>query len=376
MALHRIERRDLRVGQPLLWPVYDEHGHLLLRQGYVIETEHQLEMLIENGVYANRGGDLLDSREPSKGSPAPEKFSALTLINDVHQKFERATSRFTVAEEPDYPARIWELAKEIDRLMGLDPDAVVGSMHLDHDRDYAFSHAVNTACLCALVGRRLTCSEEERSSTICAALTMNIAMIDLQRVFFQQQEALTAEQSALLERHPEGSAEMLEKAGVSDPIWLESVRHHHEHFDGTGYPGKLKGEGISLGGRLLMLADGYCSMITPRAYRPGIMSTQALRTLFLASGKRLDPHLTQLLVKEMGVYPPGTVVRLQDGELAVITHRGTDSSAAVAHALVGPRGAALSVPIRRYTGKPTHAIQEAIPREKLDMAIASFRLWS
>ena len=156
--------------------------------------------------------------------------------------------------------------------------------------------------------------------------------------------------------------------------WFKAVLHHHEKYDGSGYSGALRGDDLPLSVRLISLADTYSAMIQPRLYRGGVLPRDALREIFVQRGKEIDEGLAQLFIKELGVYPPGAFVKLQNGETAVVTRPGENAMNPIVHSVLGPRGAPLNNPIKRDTADPDLAIRDMVPRDKttkLDLP----RLW-
>lgn len=100
---------------------------------------------------------------------------------------------------------------------------------------------------------------------------------------------------AIVKQHSKKSVELLTPLRLSQNI-LSSIQHHHEHFDGTGYPDGLKGEHIPLGARIIGLSDSYESMISERPYRRPLSKEEAKKELMRCSGKQFDPHLIPIFL--------------------------------------------------------------------------------
>ncbi|MEO6697394.1 MAG: HD domain-containing phosphohydrolase [Gammaproteobacteria bacterium] len=190
----------------------------------------------------------------------------------------------------------------------------------------------------------------------------------------KQQTPLTGEQKEAVRLHPLQSVELLTEAGVKDQEWIKAVLHHHEKLDGSGYLGALRGDDIPLSVRIISLADRYSAMISPRDYRQQMLARDALRDICLQRGAEVDAELAQLFIKELGVYPPGAFVHLQNGEIAIVIKRGAAGNCPTVQSIIGPRGAPLLAPVRRDTSTETYAIREMVTRDKV-VNIDMHRLW-
>ncbi|MEG3193662.1 HD domain-containing phosphohydrolase, partial [Lysobacter sp. D1-1-M9] len=160
------------------------------------------------------------------------------------------------------------------------------------------------------------------------------------------------------------------------PIWLEAVLHHHERLDGSGYPNRLTAAAITAGARTLAIVDIYSAMVRPRAYREAIHARHALRNLFMERGKAVDEALATLLIREIGVFPPGTPVRLANGEVGVVLHRGRDAARPVVARLINANGTLAAIAAQRDTSTPAYAITETVPPNKYQALVSSAgELW-
>ena len=145
-------------------------------------------------------------------------------------------------------------------------------------------------------------------------------------------------------------------------------------MNGKGYPRGLALGDISGAARILKLADMYTAMITPRSYRKAMLSKTAMRDIFLKRGSEIDEELAVYIVKELGVYPPGAFVKLQSGELAIVTHRGGNPKAPTVKAVVGPRGAPFDKPVLRKTDIREYEILDVVERDMI-VKIDLHKLW-
>lgn len=368
----RIKDGDIGVGQPLPWDCYDPHGVLLLRRGTVVGSERQLEGLISRGLFVNAEG--AQEKSKLKEHVTPQITSAFHIVDDFKFRLKGILDALENPQGGDLHGRIIKLCQDLQALCDMDADAALGSLHLDHEGRYTVIHPLHVAILAELIGRKKNLPVEERQSMLAAAMTANIAMNYLQEILHKQETPLTDMQKEGIRLHPLHGVEMLLEAGIKDDLWIKIVLHHHEKLDGSGYPGALKGDEIPLLVRIVSLADMYSAMITPRVYRGQILAKEALRDIFLKRGSEVDGELAGLFIKELGVFPPGAFVRIQNGETAVVIKRGTNPTCPEVRSVIGPRGAPLPVPIKRDSKDPNYAVREMVPRDKV-ATLDLHKLW-
>jgi len=178
-----------------------------------------------------------------------------------------------------------------------------------------------------------------------------------------------------LRAHPAASADLLERAGVSDIDWLNCVRQHHENMDGSGYPANLTGAQISLAARLLHVADVYCSKINTRSYRPPKSPRLAFKTLFGTERAQVDMQIASLLLRRIGLLPPGTLVRLANRETACITGIGRSGHIQSAVSFLDARGRALESPRERNLEMRAYAIRYPVDTDPVWPKINWPLLW-
>lgn len=359
---------DFQLGKPLPWTVFDVEGRLLMRKGMVVETSQQLAMLADNAVYRTGGVTNQDD-----ASQVPRK-SPFFQIAEMMGRLNTILSAIAVRQPDVSIGSISQLATHIQMMCAEDADASLAAIHLDHEGKYTVRHLIHGALLVELVAYRLGYAPDDRHRIICAALTANVGMLDLQERLLKQGK-ITPEQRREINLHPEESVNLLRKAGVKDSLWLEYVLQHHERIDGSGYPYGLQGDDILEGSRLIALADIYHAKISDRVNRAAMLPTDALRQMFLGQGQDIDLNLAKMFIKEVGVYPPGEFVCLVNGEIAVVTHRGQDGVSPRVASVITPRGVPFPRPLNRDTSNKEFAIKETAERNTSILLTDLLPLW-
>ena len=254
------------------------------------------------------------------------------------------------------PQRVDTIARDLRSIVALDADQALFELHRYGSNQhgiYSVVHAVQCAIACEFIARRLSCPEESTASLVKAALTMNIAITELQGTLAIQtsQGRPTAEQAEAVSTHPTRGAAILRGAGVDDTEWLRAVEEHHERADGRGYPrGTREPSHLAT---TLRYVDEFFAKVSARASRPAISLQRAARQLYANADGR---WIIELLITEFGLYPPGTYVRLANGDLGIVLRRGRRVNTPVAIAFANRHGERLPRRVYRDTSDTRYAI--------------------
>ncbi|MEC4722028.1 HD domain-containing protein [Noviherbaspirillum sp. CPCC 100848] len=376
MDHRRLSLSDIAIGEPLPWDVYGEGNKLLLRRGHVLQSAGQVESLLLRGLFVDAA--LLDGAHKRHDLHAPEARretpSALRFINLANKRLERLL--YNLGNESDAASKILEVVKALNYAVDTNADVALASVLLNQQSgSYAIRHSIDTALVASLIARSMRKPQEEIQFIMAAALTMNIGMLRQHDQLCDKQTPLSEPEQQCIKAHVQTSVDQLVQAGITQREWLDYVALHHENDDGSGYPhGKTMAD-VPQNAKIVSLADRYCACVTQRAYRKTLLPNAALREVLLRGGKPGDAMLAAYFIKEIGTYPPGCFVRLQNGEIGVVTRRAKEASTPVVHAFIGPRGAPLSFPIQRDTGKELFAIRELLPVQQANLRFSMQQLW-
>ncbi len=344
----RIKPGEVTVGQKLPWPVYDVEEALLLQEHTLIASAKQLDILLEKGLYRGLTEDEAQEQQKIKTQQeAAEKRKKVVdnpfdMKNSCAKETEQLLKDLTSCIKTDVAEITLHISNQIRHCCQRNANATLAAVHLSEEFSYSVLHPLHTAILCELLMRRLNFDDEQKQTVMSAALTMNVGMYELQNQLFSQKEALTETQKKAINEHPEKSVSILKAAGITDRHWLTIINQHHERIDGEGYPSKLDGKNIHQGAKVIALADMYSAMITSRSYRKPIVAHKALKDIFTKRGKSVDNKLTQLLIREVGIYPPGSFVKLVNGDTAIVIKRAISkkggTTAPAVCSIISPRG--------------------------------------
>jgi hypothetical protein len=355
------EVRDLiAVGAALPFRVLDAGGRLLLNEGQVVGSERQFDALIERGAWVERPRVEQVRRERSGGGMAISAALRKTTLFDLWEKalWELEDLYRRLARAKAEAAEVEGFATSLQALIDRDAEVALFQCLRQDDRRfalYAMKHGLHCAVVGLLLARQLGWEAALQGSLIRAALTMNVAMAELQAQMAEQGEPPTTRQMETIRSHPEASARLLQQAGVADTAWLAMVREHHERDDGKGYPSGLTV--VSEPARVLRAVDVFMAKISPRAKRPPMTPQAAARQLFQQDG---SAALATALIRAVGVHPPGTLVQLKSGEIGVVTRRPSAGPHPVVATLTNAKGQPVPATHHRDSATAEYAIVQPL----------------
>jgi HD-GYP domain-containing protein (c-di-GMP phosphodiesterase class II) len=374
METCRLSTIHVRLGVPLPGNVYDSAGQLLLSKGHVLDSQSQIDLLLARGMYVELSVFEAMFKPLSSGAATviEKKFDPFLVRNTLKISLNRLQRG--VLDGSVTAAQIVDFANQLQAFTHNDAEAAIAASLLDHQEESCtVAHSLNVATLCALLARRLDWPEQRRSSAVCAALTMNLGMFDLQQRLTRQATPLTAAQLAQVHAHPEASLAALQQVGVNDPVWLEAVRQHHEKPTGAGYPQQASEPVVE--SQLLRLFDVFAARAVARADRRPLAPAQIVRALFVEEGQGPGGALVAALVKMFGLYPPGSFVKLENNELAVVFRADPENNSQTVAAVTTASGAPTMQPVRRDTSRKGFSIASAIVYDKVSIGYDLGKLW-
>lgn len=352
--LKRISVADARLGMFVQELCGSWMEHPFWRTRFVLTDPRDLERLRQSSVRelwidASQGLDVGDAVAPVTTRAQAERVVADTLTPvavtpppavAVGLQEELSAARRIVADaRPQIMSMFNEarLGKAVDvgrardlveRIRGSiqrSPAAMLSVARLKRADEYTFMHSVAVSGLMIALARQLGLSETEVAEAGAAGLLHDLGKAKVPDAILNKPGALTDGEFATMRQHPEIGYRMLADDQQAGESVLDVVLHHHEKMDGSGYPKRLSSDQISRLARMGAICDVYDAITSNRPYKAGWDPAEAVRKMAEWSGGHFDPTLFQAFVKTVGIYPVGSLVRMESGRLGVVVEQSGSS---------------------------------------------------
>lgn len=210
------------------------------------------------------------------------------------------------------------IVEEISSSVLRNPGALIGLARLKNKDDYTYMHSVAVCALMVSLARQLELSDDQIRQAGMAGLLHDVGKMMIPLEVLNKPGKLTDAEFELVKSHSaEGHKMLLAGNGIGD-IALDVCLHHHEKMDGKGYPDRLSNEQISLYAKMGAVCDVYDAITSDRPYKKGWEPAESIRKMAEWSSGHFDTDIFHAFVKSVGIYPIGSLVRLESDHLGVI----------------------------------------------------------
>ena len=389
MDLVPLPPNSLRIGQVVPFSVRNAEGKLLIASGAVLQDSPLAQELIVRGAWVlahetkeyqralahkmdtlMHQGASLNEIVKAQADFRPERPAPRLELGDQAAWADLQLRAHTLLREPrqaDFLPRFEQLRGEALARLNQRTEATLMLLVFETSQDfqqYSARHGLLCLALAELCARQLGWSEAWRLAVGQAALSMNVCISNQQERLAAQTEAPTPAQRQALAAHGDRAAELLRSFGVRSELWLEAVRLHHDAGPGP-LDGRPPAEALA---RLLRRIDIFGARLSPRRSRHAQAGAAAARAVFLDELQKPD-EAGAALIKTVGLYPPGSLVRLANQEVGIVFKRGHSATEPMVAALLGKSGSPLSEPVPRDTRLQAQAIAAAVAPHELKLRV-------
>ncbi|MBN1412847.1 MAG: HD-GYP domain-containing protein [Spirochaetales bacterium] len=324
---------DLKPGYRFTRPVFDENKNLVILPGSIIRQK-DIERYGRWGIKSlhTQGNAIMD-----KGNLLSEKQGIKNAIK--HQRLYKSTNTYESclrSFDKFYTDLLRALTVERSRI-----DYIVNSLYntfidsktelieillqQDEEVNPIVLNSVNCTIISIIIGSSLKLPSHKVVQLATGALLHDIGWVMMPQDYLVKKDRLTEEEWDFIKTHPIHSYSIILNQLKYHTDIAEIALYHHENWDGTGYPKKIKGLKIPVAARIVAVADAFTAMLTKRVYRNELLAYLSLKTIMGDVNRKYDPDIVKALLNEVSLYPVGSYVLLNNNTVGYVTDINTAS---------------------------------------------------
>lgn len=243
-----------------------------------------------------------------------------SIVGDARVAVRTLMENIEINEKIDVD-RVATLVEDISQGVARNPDAMIWLARLKQANDYAYDHAIDVSIYLMIFASFVGLDQKTIERLGLVGLLQDIGKIHLAPELLSKTTPLSEDEYQLMRSHVASSLELLSRKPRFDGQLISVVSRHHERYDGSGYPHSLTGDRIGLMAEMSGLIDTYCAMTRHRPYGPAVSNQHAMASLVALRGTKFRDALIDEFIQCIGLYPVGSLVELNTGEVAVVVQK-------------------------------------------------------
>ncbi|MDL2232823.1 HD-GYP domain-containing protein [Ruminococcaceae bacterium OttesenSCG-928-L11] len=334
--MKRLSFSNLRIGMVLEEDIYSANNRVvpLVKRGAVLDWPLMTKLLRHNiqSVYVNdesvpqpQGQNFRNLIPPSAFNvPAPKpiiedelKVEALENLEDL---FHNVSIDEGVLHESSLKiiTHLDQIVEQLVNSLEDDRHALININDLKSYDEYTYHHSLSVAVLSISIGQYLNLSADELNRLGKCSIMHDIGKTAIPLEIINKPSKLDDDEFRIVKGHSTAGFDYLTSRGIGDEEMWSGVLHHHEKYDGSGYPNGLKGEEIPLWSRIITVADVYDALTSNRPYRKPMQPSEAIEYILGGSYSSFDFDMVDAFSKRVNLYPVGSVIELSNMRYAVV----------------------------------------------------------
>lgn len=343
--IKKVQANEVRLGMYIHEIRGNWMEHPFWRKSFKLAQQKDLDKLVSSNLEAiwidtNKGLDvvkanpvkILDGVDSDKPQSIKKPVARVGVEEELHvaKKIQNKAKEAVAAMFADVrmgkALEIEEaelLVNEINQSMERNPNALLTLIRLKNVNEYTYMHSIAVCVLMVALGRHLGLSEVQIKQAGTAGLLHDIGKMVIPNEVLNKPGKLTDEEFTIMKSHPVRGWEILKSCYQVHESALDVCLHHHERVDGKGYPEKLSGDALTLFARMGAVCDVYDAISSDRCYKAAWSPAESIRKMASWKDGHFDESIFQAFVKTVGIYPSGTLLKLQSGRLGVVMEQST-----------------------------------------------------
>lgn len=328
----RTDSADLSIGMHVVELDRPWTDSPFLFQGFCIKNKEDIQTIQEccNYVYIEVTEEEWEEKKPNvktkkiKRTRYAEKQNIASQIKDANRTYQAAKSHIKLLltsvqlGQALSTKETQNIVSECVTKVMQNPNAILWLTRLKSYDDYTAEHSINVSLLAIALGRHMGMDHWDLENLGICALLHDIGKMNVPDEILNKPSRLTTEEFSEMAKHTLYARKLLMERSDIYPGAVDVAYNHHERLDGKGYPRGIDASRISLFTRIVTIVDAYDAMTSDRCYKKGMSSLDALRLINKNKGTQFDAEVAQKFIAMIGLYPPGYLMEMMNGEVGII----------------------------------------------------------
>ncbi|MGE4282877.1 MAG: HD-GYP domain-containing protein [Clostridia bacterium] len=308
--------------------LYDIDGRVLLKQGTILH-DSLLKRVTDSGIQTIYINDEYSNNEIEDIIKPEIKNKAVKTIKNAFEDFQKniESSKIetsTVSKRQLHTKKqlkieeISQISKSIVEEVLTNKSTLISLVDIKSMDNYTYEHCVNVAILSLVLGVEFGLKHKELNELCIGAILHDIGKVFISKEILNKSSELTEEEYNLIKEHTTKGYEYLKDSRDLPATAKVIILQHHEKIDGTGYPKGIEEFQIHTLAKIVAITDVYDALTSDRPYRRALSPNEVIEMLMGSAGRHFDFMMVQAFVRKIVPYPVGTLVKLSNGEVAVV----------------------------------------------------------